>query len=97
MKNWTIKTRIIAGFTAIMCLSALMGILAWNSLRTITGHADDLASDSIPGLSTGDDIMQNLSMAHLTLVRHVLTTNLDEKHADEVIINNIASTNAILI
>jgi len=97
MKNWTIKKRIIAGFTIIVTLSSLMGILAWNSMRTIGEHADELALDNIPGLSTQGDIMQNISKAHLTLIRHVLTTNLDEKHAYEATIKEIAETNTTMI
>jgi methyl-accepting chemotaxis protein len=83
MKNWTIKKRIIAGFTIIVALSTFMGILAWNSMRTIGEHADELANDNIPGLSLEGTIMQNLTTAHLALIRHVLNTNVDEKRADE--------------
>jgi len=97
MKNWTIKKRIIAGFSVIVALSAIMGTLAWASMRTISNHANELAGDRIPSMSTESAIMQNLSKAHLTLIRHVLTTNLDEKHTYEVTLKEIAETNTMLL
>jgi methyl-accepting chemotaxis protein len=92
MKNWTIKKRIIAGFAILVALSTIMGIMAWNSMRTISAHADEVANDSVPGLAWGGSIMQNLAMAHLELVRHVLTTNVDEKRTDEAALKVIGET-----
>jgi methyl-accepting chemotaxis protein len=92
MKNWTIKKRIIAGVTILVLLSTIMGILAWNSMRTIGTHADEVANKNVPGLALGGGIMQNLAMAHLVLVRHVLTTNVDEKRADEATLKEIGET-----
>jgi len=97
MKNWTIKKRIIAGFTAIVALSTIMGFLAWNSMRTIAGHSDDLIGDAIPGMDMSSDLMQHLTHAHLTLIRHVLTANLDEKRAYEATITEIAADNTKLM
>jgi len=97
MKNWTIKKRIIAGFAAIVALSTIMGALAWNSMRTIAGHASDIASDAIPGLAMQSEVQQNQATAHLTLIRHVLTTNVDEKHAYDAKLKEIAETNTALL
>ena len=97
MKNWTIKKRIIAGFATIVALSAIMGILAWVSMRTIGEHADELASDTVPVMSIQGKILQNQAMAHLTLIRHVLATNVDEKLSYETKINEISETNTALL
>jgi len=97
MKNWTIKKRIIAGFTVIVALSFIMGFLAWNSMRTIARHSDDLIGDAIPGMDMSSDLMQHLTHAHLTLIRHVLTANLDEKRAYEATITEIAADNTKLM
>ena len=96
MKNWTITKRIVTGFGVLVALSAVMGILAWLSLRDISGHADDLSDDNIPGLSVSADLLQNLGRAHLFLIDSVLTTNLDERHAYEAKIQEIAATNIAL-
>jgi len=97
MKNWTIKKRIIAGFAAIVALSAIMGVLAWNSMRTIGEHADDLAGDAIPGMDMSADLMQHLTHAHLALIRHVVSTNLNEKQTLEGTLTEIAADNTKLM
>jgi methyl-accepting chemotaxis protein len=97
MKNWTFKKRIIAGFTVIVALGTIMGIMAWNYLRIIGEHADELANDAIPGMSAEGDIQQNTDAAHLALVRHVLATNADEKHACEAKIKEMSDANAKLV
>jgi len=97
MKNWTIKKRIVAGFAVLVVLSTLMGILAWYSLRSISGHTDEVSSDNIPGLSVSANVLQNLNRAHLLLIQHVLTTNLEEKRAYETGIQEIAATNTQLL
>ena len=97
MKNWTIRKRIVTGFSVLVALSAVMGILAWMSLRDISGHADDLSSDNIPGLSISADLLQNLGRAHLFLMESVLTTNLEQRHVYEAQIQEIAATNTELM
>ena len=82
MKNWTITKRIILGFAIVVALSAGVGLAAWTSLRNIETAADTVSNDSVPGLATSAEVMQDLARAHLLLIRHVLTTNVDEKHAE---------------
>jgi len=96
MKTWTIKTRITVAFAVLVALSATVGCLAWNSMRVMGIHASEISENSVPGLTTSADIMQNLSRAHLLLIRHVLATNLDEKHGYEAQITAISQTNSAL-
>jgi len=97
MQNWTITKRIVAGFSIIVALSAIMGMLAWNSMRVIGEQANELASDTIPGLALQGTILQNQGTAHLTLIRHVLATRPEEKQAYETVLKDIAETNATLL
>ena len=97
LNNWTIKKRITAGFAVIVALSTIMGILAWNSMRTIAERADGMANDDVPGLAGSGDIAQNVAASHLALIRHVLSTNLDEKHACEARINELVGTNTTML
>jgi len=92
MKKWTITKRIATGFAILVTLSAIMGGMAWDSMRHIEIGANEVSSESVPGLATSAEIMQNLAQAHLLLVRHVLTTNLDEKHTYETQISAIGET-----
>ena len=97
MKNWTITKRIVAGFAIIVALGTIMGILAWNSMRIIGDGANDLLGNNIPGMSESADILQNISDAHLALIRAALTTNLDEKHACDAKMKEIGEENTKLI
>ncbi len=83
MKNWTITKRIITGFAVVVVLSAVMGIMSWNSMRVITNHAEDLSEDSLPGMDASADLMQHSANGHVWFIQSVLATNLDEKHAAE--------------
>jgi methyl-accepting chemotaxis protein len=97
MKNWTINKRIIVGFAIIVTLSTVMGIMAWSSMRIIGEHADELSDDAIVGLDRSADLMQHLTHAHLALVRHVVSTNLDEKRTLEGTLAEIATENTKLM
>jgi methyl-accepting chemotaxis protein len=97
MKNWTIKKRIILGFTVIVAMSSIMGILSWNSLRSIGGHSGSLTSEQIPGLSLADDLVQNLASSHLALIRQVLATNITEKQTYEANIKDLTNVNLKLL
>src|SRR5690349_9524865 len=94
MKNWTIGKRITVGFAVIVTLSAIMGILAWISMRNIGGHADTLANDNIPGLSKSADVLQRLNDAHLTLIRAILTTNAADRLSHEAKMKEIGVANS---
>jgi len=97
MKNWTITKRIVLGFAILIALSAAMGIGGWISMHYIEKGADQVSEQSVPGLATAAEVMQNIARAHLLLARHVLTTNLDAKRIFETQIAEIAATNGILI
>jgi methyl-accepting chemotaxis protein len=97
MKNWTIRKRIIVGFTIIVALTTGMGIMAWNSMRVIGEHADELAGDNVPGLAMSADILQSAATMHLALVQHVLAGSQEEKKNLEARIQEIADDNTKLL
>jgi methyl-accepting chemotaxis protein len=92
MKTLTITRRIIIGFAILVALSAGMGTAAWISMRSIESSAENVSTDSVPGLATSAEVMQNLARAHLILIRHVLSTNLEEKAAYEGQLKEISGT-----
>ncbi len=79
MGTWTISRRIVAGFTIIVLLSVLMGLLAWNRVRVISRHTDELSSNYIPGMAQTADLLQNVSASQLKLLQSILTTNVAEE------------------
>lgn len=55
MNHWTLRTRILASFTFILLVMALMGVVAYNRLSAIEHETDVMRTDALPGLnySTG--------------------------------------------
>ncbi|TPQ40699.1 methyl-accepting chemotaxis protein [Cupriavidus pinatubonensis] len=55
LNHWTIRTRILASFTFILLVMALMGVVAYNRLSAIERETNLMLKDALPGLnySTG--------------------------------------------
>lgn len=55
MNHWTIRKRILASFTFILLVMALMGVVAYNRLSAIERETTLMLKDALPGLnhSTG--------------------------------------------
>ncbi|GJG97343.1 methyl-accepting chemotaxis protein [Cupriavidus pauculus] len=50
MTHWTLRTRILASFTFILLVMALMGVVAYNRLSAIEHEANVMRTDALPGL-----------------------------------------------
>jgi len=94
MKNWTIKKRITAGFAAIVLLGAALGLAGYSFVNKLGNAASGIADVNVPGLLNSADMIQSADVIHLTLVRHVLTTNQDTKRELEATISQLAGENA---
>jgi methyl-accepting chemotaxis protein len=97
MKNWTIRKRVACGFAAVLLLSGILAVTSWGFIDHIGRQADEITDGTLPGLDASAEMLQNIHAIHLALIRHVLTTNLDEKHAYEATIDRLAADNARLI
>ncbi|HVW08431.1 MAG TPA: methyl-accepting chemotaxis protein [Bryobacteraceae bacterium] len=51
MKNTTVRSRIVLGFSSVILLMAALCAFAWMELHGIAGQVDALNTDSLPGLS----------------------------------------------
>jgi len=51
MKNTTVRSRIVFGFSSVILLMAALCAFAWMELRGIAGQVAALDNDSLPGLS----------------------------------------------
>src|ERR1700759_1564984 len=52
MKNWTVGTRITAGFAITIIVAMILGAYAINRAMESASQADDLASNSVPGVQS---------------------------------------------
>ncbi len=70
MKNWTVRTRIIAAFATIITIMAALGVVSFVQLGDIRRQASHLQADVLPGLllsSQASERVRTLLPAMLTL------------------------------
>jgi methyl-accepting chemotaxis protein len=87
MKNWTIKKRIVTGFATLLALFACVAIASVVLLRGIREKAADLNEDAVPGIVAAAKISDLTSEIQLTVLRHVMTQDQEEKAAFTVAID----------
>ncbi|MEP6989567.1 MAG: methyl-accepting chemotaxis protein, partial [bacterium] len=77
MKNWTVRTRIIAAFAAVISIMAFLGAVSFVQLSDIRAQTRQLQDDVLPGLL----LSAHLSAQARTLLPAVLTqaTGTDEQ------------------
>ncbi len=56
MNHWTIRTRILASFTFILLIMAMMGVVAYNRLSSIERETGLMLKDALPGLQHSTSI-----------------------------------------
>ena len=71
MKNWTIKKRIILGFTTILALFAVLAVTSLVLLKTIKGHQADITDDALPGITASGQIKYLVCEIQLSVLRHL--------------------------
>jgi methyl-accepting chemotaxis protein len=79
MSTWTIKQRIVFGFSVILLLFAVVAVTSALLLRTVAVHQTSLTQDALPGLESSQVILATASEIQLGTLRHILTTNADDK------------------
>ena len=72
MKNWTVRQRIIMGFSAVILVMIALGTFAYLRLRGIAEQAAGLDGDSIPGLYIVGKLQAASVEAYSTTQQHVL-------------------------
>ena len=50
MKNWTVRTRIIGAFAAVIAIMLALGAMSYTGLRTIRAQAGQIERDVLPGV-----------------------------------------------
>ncbi len=72
MRNWTIRQRILAGFSAILALMVFMGGGAYMRLAQIEHNASTIQQDSLPGVYYGTQLMTALVTSYSLTQAHIL-------------------------
>lgn len=94
MSTWTIRKRIITGFTTLLVLFATVAVTAFFLLQGIRNSARDVLEDAMPGTAAAGRLKANAAEAQILTLRHVLAESAEEKRAEEQSIQRIVEENS---
>src|ERR1044071_4868114 len=75
MKRLTMGQRIVAGFAAIVLISAVLGLFAFKQLQTISGLATVTTADCLEGIDALGRIESVTHENNILLVKNLMTKN----------------------
>jgi len=79
MKNWSVKQRIILGFSAAIFIMVALTVVSWTHLNEIKGQAVSITSDTWPGLYLSSQIESLSRATFIAFEKYVLAANAEEK------------------
>jgi methyl-accepting chemotaxis protein len=75
MKNWKIGVRLAAGFGAVICTAAALGVFAYTRVTGIERDAVVIATDSLPGVYVLGEVRADLQRTFTFLLEHVISSD----------------------
>jgi len=94
MKNWKIGTRITAGFTAVIVVTALLGTFAYSKVKDIDRNASRVTFKVVPKLYLVGEIQKNVQAAYSLLLQHATMTSARDKAEIDSRIQSLRTANA---
>lgn len=90
MKNWSIRSRIIAAFSVVIMISACLAIITLHMLDSIRKQATNITGDSLPGLLYMTEIDSRVRRNYALAMRRIrLSGTADSKrYGDQIQTNN---------
>ncbi|HTI72682.1 MAG TPA: methyl-accepting chemotaxis protein [Candidatus Limnocylindria bacterium] len=86
IKNWTVRTRLAAGFAGVLGLCVLLGVASVWTLRQIRQEVVEITTDAFPNLASTAMIQNGAGELHLNVLRHRLAdTEEAKKQLEEAI------------
>ena len=79
MKNWTVRTRIIGAFAAVISIMIALSAMSYAGLRTIHAQARQIERDVLPGVVIS---AKSQALAHellLAVTRHSTSVSAHDK------------------
>ena len=93
MSQWTIAKRLIAGFSAVILVTLLLGGFAFTRLLTIDNDARRIVGDALPGVTAILQMSVNTRENRALMLEHILAETPAAKAAIEATIGERAEAN----
>jgi methyl-accepting chemotaxis protein len=97
MKNWSIGTRITAGFAAVILISMALGIFAYGQIGKISSSGTNIATNSLPSVYTIGQIQSAAERRMRLILQHILTGDKAEKTSIDGKIQDVRARNSELL
>ena len=79
MNNWKIGTRIAAGFTIVILLTAGLGLFAYAKVGTIEKSSGEITDNTLPAIFLVSEIRKGVMSQYISLNQSLQTSNRAEK------------------
>jgi methyl-accepting chemotaxis protein len=79
MKRWSTKTRIIAGFAAVILITIVLGGFAFAQLRKIARNAERITEDTMPCVAMMSTLQHSLLLRYSLLTERLESTGKAEQ------------------
>ncbi len=93
MKTWTIRRRILTGFTLVILLTCALAATGIYFLREIKKDSAQIGNFDLPGLVLASQILNNTNTIQLELAQHRISTDAEAMDRREASIKTIAASN----
>jgi methyl-accepting chemotaxis protein len=97
MKNWKIRTRIGAGFAAVIAIAVALGAFAYGRMASVEISSTQVVGGAVPGLYMISQVQTNLETAYSLLLELATTKDRQAAAQLETEVQNIRAANNTLL
>ena len=94
MNNWTVGTRIRAGFGAVIAITVIVGIFAYVKIGRIDSNSTAISGDALPSVYYVGQIHSNLERVMGVILEHALSKNAEQMARADAEIRDIQTNTA---
>jgi len=97
MNNWKIGTRISAGFAAVILITMLLGVFAYDRITAIDMNAKSITDEHLPAVFVGGQLQSAISSTFAILLMHATAPDQGERSRLEAELQEVHKLNSTLI
>jgi len=94
MKNWKIRTRISAGFAAVILIAGALGIFAYSRIGIINASSNDVSGNSLPSVYIIGQLHSNIERLMSVVMQHAVSNDKQEMEDRDAEIRDIRARNS---
>src|SRR5579862_176081 len=97
MKNWTIGTRVIAGFATVIVMTMILGSFAYIQVGRMHDISFEISENSLPSVYVIGQIHSKTERIFGLILQHIVSSDPQEMARLETDIKDLRSSNAALL